>query len=56
MFSYSIKEPTTVCGIKVINDPVKYLGVHLGMGVKLENLNFEHILMNFKKVASKWRK
>ncbi len=56
VFSHSIKEPTTMCGIKVTNDPVKYLGVYLGIGTKPEILNFKHILVKFKRVASKWKK
>ena len=44
-----------VCGVQVGNEPVKYLGVFLGMG-DLTALNFEACLLKAYKVAQRWSK
>ncbi len=55
VFTTQQEVPKKAQGILVMHDLVKYLGTYLGISTQPEERNFEHILRNFKAVASKWQ-
>ncbi len=54
VYSHTLQENMQLHGVRIISEPIKYLGAYLGEPLVAENRNFENIVAKFKQVAKRW--
>ena len=55
IFDLNLTQVDVFPDVVVTNEPVKYLGAYLGLGSKVEQMNFDIIFSKMKAKISRWR-
>ncbi len=54
VFDSRVQNNFKYCGVTVTNKPMKYLGMHLGVGEASVELNLQKAMEKMRIVASQW--